>query len=122
MKKLGMALLCAVMLLGTFAISDAQRGDWRGGIRARIHDARASIERGIDRGTLTRHEAGRLRGELDRILYRIDRMRSDGDLSPRERDRIHRDLSRLERHIRREKRDDDTRWDRDRRDFDRRYR
>ncbi len=119
MKKMMMALLCAAMLLGTIALGYAERGEWRGGIRTRIQEARERIDRGIDRGTLTRHEARRLLGELDRILYKVDRMRDDGHLSPRERERINRDLDRLDRHITREKRDDDTR--RDGRDYRRRY-
>ena len=115
MKKILFAGMCALMLFGMVAIGYAERGDWRGGIRTRIHDAKQRIERGIDHGTLTRHEARRLYDKLDNILDRIDRMKSDGHLSGRERDKINDDLDRLDRDIRREKHDDDRRGDRDHR-------
>jgi len=106
MKRLMFAVMVAVMLFGTAAVGYAERGYDRGEIRSRIHDARGRIERGIENGSLTRHEARRLSGELDRILRRIDRMKEDGHLTPRERDIISRDLDRLDRQITREKRDD----------------
>jgi hypothetical protein len=109
MKKGIFAFLCAAMLLGTVVMGYAQRGDWRGDIRARIHDAKERIERGINQGLITRHEARSLHGELDGILHKIDRMKSDGHLSPKERDSINRDIERLNRRITREKRDDDRR-------------
>jgi hypothetical protein len=94
---------------------DEIRGEfnnWRGGIRGRIHEARQKIDRGIERGALTRHEADRLMGELSEILERIDRMKADGYLSPREQEKINRDLDRLDQDIFREKNDDDTRGER----------
>ncbi|OQX19774.1 MAG: hypothetical protein BWK76_03445 [Desulfobulbaceae bacterium A2] len=115
MKKIVMALLCAVLLCGTAVTVLAQPPppggrhyeDWRGDIRSRIHAAEERIERGIEHGSLTRHEARGLQGELHGIRDKIDRMRDDGHLDPRERDIIQRDLSRLERHISQEKRDDE---------------
>jgi septal ring factor EnvC (AmiA/AmiB activator) len=115
MKKVLFAVMCAVMLFGTIALVYAERGDWHMGIRARVHEAKQKIERGIERGTLTRHEAKRLNEDLENILDRIDRMKRDGRLSLREREKINRDLDRLERDIRREKRDDDRRGDSDHR-------
>jgi ribosomal protein S15P/S13E len=56
-----------------------------------------------------RQEEKSLRGELNGILRKIDRMKDDGHLSPKERDIINRDIDRLNKHITREKRDDDTR-------------
>lgn len=111
MKKLLFAVICAVMLSGLAATGYAEHGDWHGGIRDRIQAARQSIERGIEHGTIIRPEARKLNEELDGILARIDRMRSDGRLDEREREKIHYDLDRLERDIRREKRDDDRRGD-----------
>src|SRR5512140_2715204 len=111
MRKVLFAVICAAMLFGMVAMSSAEREDWRGGIRTRIHDARESIERGIKRGTLTHHEARGLKDELTGILNKIDRMKEDGHLSQRERENINRDLDRLERHIAREKHDDDTEAD-----------
>jgi hypothetical protein len=118
MKKVMFVVMIAVMLFGTVATGYAQRGDWRGGIRSRIYDAKQRIERGIENGSLTRHEARRLQGELERILYEIDRMKEDGHLSQRERDKINYDLDRLDRDIMRERWDDDTR----RGDHDHRHR
>ncbi len=109
MKKVMLAGVCAVMLLGTVAPANAERGDWRRGIRERIHEAEARIERGIERGLLTRHEAHRLHEELNGILYKIDRMREGGYLDSRERSIINRDLDRLDRDISRERHDGDYR-------------
>jgi len=104
MKKVIFVAMCAIMLFGTVAIGYAEHGDWRGGIRERVHQAKERIERGVENGTLTRHDAKRLHEELDGIMGKIDRMKSDGDFGPREREQIHRDLNRLERDIAREKR------------------
>lgn len=89
---------------------DWHRGpDWHGSIRERIREDHRRIERGFERGSLTRREARRLGAELDHILDKIDWLRRDGRLNRTEREVIHRDLDRLEREIRREKRDDDRR-------------
>ena len=109
MKTVMLAVMCAVMLFGTIATANADRGDWRGGIRSRIHEAESRIERGVERGSLTRPEAHRLQEELNGILYKIDRMKQDGYLDPRERDIINSDLDRLDRDISREKHDRDYR-------------
>jgi len=117
MKKVLFVFMCAVMLFGFAAIGYAERGDWHGGIRDRIREAKQSIDRGIEHGKITRQEARKLNEELDSILAKVDRMRSDGRLDERERESINRDLDRLERDIKREKRDDDRRGDGDRRDW-----
>lgn len=109
MKNLLLAVVSALMLFGA-ATSYADGPDWRGGIRARIHDSRARIDRGVAQGALTRHEAERLNGELNHILDKIDRMREDGHLGGRERDIINRDLDRLSRDISREKHNDRRRY------------
>jgi len=106
MKKVLFAVMCAVMLFGMIAIGYAEREDWRGGIRARIHDAKQRIDQGIEKGSLTRPEATKLNRELDGILQKIDRMKEDG-LSQMEREKINHDLDRLDRDIIKEKRDDD---------------
>jgi peptidoglycan hydrolase CwlO-like protein len=105
MKKVILAVICAVFVFGTLATGYAEQGDWRGGIRTRIQVAKQKIERGIERGTLTRQEAGKLNEELGTILNKIDRMKADGQLSQGERDRINNDLDRLDRDIFKEKRD-----------------
>ena len=108
MKKVILAVICAVVLFGTMAIGYAARGEWRGEIRTRISEAKGNIERGIEQGSLTRKEARGLNGELDKILHKIDRMKDDG-LNRREREIITKDLDRLDRNIAKEKRNDDTR-------------
>lgn len=118
MKKVLFVVMCAVMLFGMIAIGYAEREDWRGGIRTRIHEAKQRIEQGIENGSLTRYETKKLKGELDSILRKIDRMKEDGHLSQREREKINHDLDRLDRDITKEKRNDDTK----RRDDDHRRR
>jgi ribosomal protein S20 len=105
MKKVMFLAMFAVMLFGTLATGYAEQGDWRGGIRSRIQDDRQKINQGIERGTLDRREAGRLNDELGAILYKIDRMKADGQLSQGERDQINNDLDRLDRDIFKEKHD-----------------
>jgi len=105
MKRVILAVICAVFVFGTIATGYAEQGDWRGGIRSRIHESKQKIEQGIDRGTLNRHEADKLNAELGSILNKIDRMKSDGNLSQGERDNINRDLDRLNRDIFKEKHD-----------------
>ena len=114
MKKVLFAVMCAVMLFGMVAIGYAEREDWRGGIRTRIHEAKQRIEQGIEKGSLTRHEAKKLHKEFDKILHKIDRMKEDGHLSRKEREKINHDLDKLDRDITKEKRDDTKRGDDDR--------
>jgi len=83
--------------------------DWRRGTRTRIQDSKQKIVQGVERGTLNRHEARKLNKELGKILYKIDRMKADGRISPREREKINRDLDRLDRDIFKEKRNDSRR-------------
>jgi hypothetical protein len=105
MKRVILAVICAVFVFGTSATGYAEQGDWRGGIRSRIQVSKQKIEQGVERGTLNRHEAGKLNAELGTILNRIDRMQADGHLSQGERDTINNDLDRLDRDIFREKHD-----------------
>ncbi len=122
MKKMIVAVLCAVMLFASMSIGYAERGDWRGGpgyaergewrggIRERVHEDQQRIERGLRHGSLTEREAERLNRELAGILHKIDRMRDDGHLDRRERERINHDLDRMDRDISREKRDRERRY------------
>jgi hypothetical protein len=105
MKKAILAVMCMVMVFGMVTTGHADFREWRGGIRERIHEAEARIDRGIEKGSLTRHEAEKLQQELNGIFYKIDRMREDGHLSEREREIINRDLDRLDSDISREKHD-----------------
>jgi peptidoglycan hydrolase CwlO-like protein len=105
MKRVILAVICAVFVFGTIATGYAEQGDWRGGIRSRIQESRQKIDQGIERGTLNRHEADKLNAELGAILNKIDRMKADGNLSQGERDNINTDLDRLDRDIFKEKHD-----------------
>ena len=105
MKKVMLAVLCAVFVFGAIATGYAEQGDWRGGIRTRIQESKQKIEQGIERGSLNRHEGDRLNAELGAILNKIDRMKADGYLSQGERDNINNDLDRLDKDIFREKHD-----------------
>ena len=108
MRKLMLAVVCAVFVFGTIATGYAEQGDWRGGIRSRIQESRQKIEQGIEKGALNRHEADKLNAELGAILNKIDRMKADGYLSERERDSVKIDLDRLDRDIFKEKHDSVT--------------
>jgi len=105
MKKVMFLAMFAVMMFGTLATGYAEQGDWRGGIRSRIQDAKQKIDQGVQRGSLDRREAGKLNDELGAILFKIDRMKADGQLSQGERDQINSDLTRLDRDIFQEKHD-----------------
>ena len=105
MKKMILAVICAVFVFGSIATGFAQQGDWRGGIRSRIQESRQKIEQGIERGTLNRHEANKLNSELGTILNKIDLMKTDGYFSQGERETIKNDLDRLDRDIYKEKHD-----------------
>lgn len=109
MKKQVLSFVLSLLFLVTLATSYAYSGDWRSGIRSRIHEDQQRIQRGIDRGSLTKQEAKELRRELARILDKMDRMKQDGHLDRRDRERINRDLDRLSVHISREKRDNERR-------------
>lgn len=105
MKKMILAIICAVFVFGTLTTGFAEQGDWRGGIRSRIQVSKQKIVQGIERGTLNRYEADKLNAELGTILNKIDRMKADGYLSQGERDKINTDLDRLDRDIFKEKHD-----------------
>ena len=114
--KIRLAVLAGAVLMALASpVTLADRG---GSIPDRVQQMDRRIDRGIQSGSLTRNEAQRLREELRGILHKERRMRDDGRLSGRERDALHADLDRLDRHITREKRDDDRRGDRR---HDRRY-
>jgi polyhydroxyalkanoate synthesis regulator phasin len=116
MKKVTFVTMLTAILLGTLTVScvaeqgswqersgRSEQGSWHGGIRDRINEANRRIDRGIERGSLTRHEARRLNEELNDILDKISRMKDDGHLDERERERINNDLDRLDNDINREK-------------------
>jgi len=84
--------------------------DWRPGIRDKITDIRKRINSGVNNGNLTRTEADRLRYDLDGILDELDRMKSDGYLSERERNRVVAQLNHLSDDVYRLKHNESTRY------------
>jgi hypothetical protein len=73
-------------------------------IDSRIRQAHERIDKNLERGALTLHDAKRLRGELNRIRDTEARMRRDGKLDHREREILDRKLDRLNTEISAEKR------------------
>jgi hypothetical protein len=102
MKKVSLAAFLAAVVLGVGVPAFAQPA-WN--IHERMDQMERRIERGVENGSLNRHEARDLRGDLHRIKEREARMRADGHLDRRERERLDHDLDRLDRQISREKRD-----------------
>ena len=97
------------LLAGAFVLAVSMTAFSAPSIHERMDHMEVRIERGIKTGDLTRREAEGLRTELHEIKRREQRMREDGHLSDRERTKLHADLDRLDRHITREKRDDQRR-------------
>ncbi len=90
MKTMFLALLWASLVFGT-NVACAERGDygsgygsgygggdWSGGLRHRIRETRARIERGYNEGRLSQHEAHRFQEELRDIDEDFDRVREEG--------------------------------------------
>ena len=80
---------------------DDHRGGYEGiqNIDQRIDAAHHRIHKGVESGALTKHEADKLKGQLDALRDDEARMRADGRLNPHERERLERELDRLEKHI-----------------------
>ena len=97
------------LLAGAFVLALSTTTLAAPSIHERMEHMEVRIERGIKSGDLTRREAERLREEMREIKAREHRMREDGRLSDRERAKLHADLDRLDKHITREKRDDQKR-------------
>ena len=103
--------VCAVVILTLFVLSTTsayaqgynQRERWQH-LKNEIHDAQAKINAGERDGSLTQHEAGRLRNELNRIESHMDRAGQDG-LSRKEVERLDAQFAKLRRDIYRERRD-----------------
>ncbi len=103
--------VCAVVILTLFVLSATnayaqgynQRERWQH-LKNQIHEAQAKIQAGERDGSLTQHEAGRLRNELNRIESDMDRAGQDG-LSRRDMERLDREFGKLRRDIYRERTD-----------------
>jgi hypothetical protein len=103
--------VCAVVILALFIFSTTsayaqgynQRERWQH-LKNQVNEAQAKINAGESDGSLTRHEAGRLRNELSRIESNMDRAGQDG-LSRKDMERLDREFAKLKRDIYRERRD-----------------
>ena len=103
--------VCAVVILTLFVFSTTsayaqgynQREQWHH-LKNQVHEAQAKIEAGVRNGSLTHHEAGRLRNELNRIESHMDRAGQDG-LSRKEMERLDREFAKLRKDIYRERTD-----------------
>jgi hypothetical protein len=101
--------VCTVVILTLFFFSTTsayaqsynQRERWHH-LKNQIHDAQAKINAGVHDGSLTRHEARRLRNELNRIESHMDRAGQDG-LSRNEVERLDQQFAELRRDIYRER-------------------
>ena len=84
------------------------RGIWQGNIRERLDRIAFRIDRGFERGALTRGEAQRLRWELNNVQRLAHRYSYDG-LSGWERADLERRINWLQQRVQRERFDDDRR-------------
>jgi hypothetical protein len=84
------------------------RGIWQGNIRERLDRIAFRIDRGFERGALTRSEAQRLRWELNNVQRLAQRYSYDG-LSGWERADLERRINWLQQRVQRERFDDDRR-------------
>lgn len=117
MKKLLVSIALASSALVAAAPASAQyyggrpsydRGIWQGDIRERLDRIAIRIDRGYERGALTRGEAQRLRYELNNVQRLAARYSYDG-LSGRERGDLERRINWLQDRVRWERQDDDRR-------------
>ena len=119
MKK----MLLAAGAFSALAIAmPAAAQSWGGdSIHHRFQQLENRIERGAQRGVLTRGEARNLRMEFRQLVNLDARYRRDG-LNRWEFTDLQRRIDSLQMRIRYERRDDDQRWDRDdRRGHDQRW-
>lgn len=118
MKKLIVSLAIASSALVATAPASAQHyGDryqnerfhHAGNIHQRLDRIAVRIDRGFERGALTRGEAQRLRGELNNVARLADRYGYNG-LNGRERGELERRIAWLQQRVQDQRRDDDRRY------------
>jgi len=101
MRRVTGLILTAVVLVGLGISASANTPR----INRRERDQQQRIRQGIQSGSLTRREAGRLEAEQGRIRVDEARAKADGHVSYRERERLDRELDRASRDIYRQKHD-----------------
>ncbi len=78
------------------------------GVQQRMLNQERRIDQGVSSGALTPNETGRLEAEQARIRQTEQRMKSDGNLTPTERQRLDRMQDSANRHIYNQKHDAQT--------------
>jgi len=78
---------CIILSVGT-AMAQGANGTNDPGIQQRMTNQENRIEQGVQGGALTPRETGRLEAEQTRIRQTEARMKSDGNLTVRERERL----------------------------------
>lgn len=101
-KRIQMAALCGVLVLGLAAVAVAGPTD-DPGIQRREQRQERRIDQGVKSGRLTPAEAGRLDAQQARIRQREERMKAKGRLTHRDRVRLARAQHRASRNIYRKK-------------------
>jgi hypothetical protein len=105
--------IIALALVTLIIPAAAHAAPWQS-INQRQANIEHRINNGINRGTLTRPEANRLRRQF-RSLARLERRYRHNDLSRWERRDLNLRFDRLSRQVNRQKHDRQTRWNRHRR-------
>jgi hypothetical protein len=99
-------ILAAAMMLSIAAPAHADHGGRRAQqVDRRLDGERARINAGVRDGSLTRHEAGKLRREMHQIRANERRAAADGHISRHEQARLNRQADHLSRRIYRERHD-----------------
>jgi len=135
MKKVIFVAIFALMTFGAITQGSAAEGGLPGGVRSLLNEAiggkeggaaedrawlkatqvkideeNEKIDRGVDRGDISKRDARRFKDDLNDILDKIDRMKKEGQISQREKDGIEDDIDKLDRKIFRERREDKKRY------------
>jgi CRISPR/Cas system-associated endoribonuclease Cas2 len=83
------ALICVAFVAGIGpALAQQPSGTNDPGIQQRMENQENRIDQGVNTGTLTPKETGRLEAEQARIQQAEERMKSDGNLTTKERQRL----------------------------------
>lgn len=93
MKSFGKVVLIAGCCLGVAAGAAFAQAQTPGtndpGVQKRLENQEQRIDQGVQSGALTPKETGRLEAEQAKIKQAEERMKSDGQLTGKERQRLH---------------------------------
>jgi hypothetical protein len=104
MKRFLISVTCGGLVMAFLQVP-AMAGTNDPGIQKRMENQEKRIEQGVESGQLTPREAGRLEAREAKIKQDELRMKSDGELTARERARLTREQNRASRRIFRQKHD-----------------